>query len=86
MVRCCCPGSGRRKSRWRNLDRFPYLGTKRRERLKMSEETKTCCEKGKDPKTCDAEQVKECHGETEKHACGEAEKACGDNAAEKKCG
>ena len=86
MVRCCCRGSGRRKSRWRNLDSFRYSVAKGRERLKMCEETKTCCEKGKDPKTCDAEQIKECHGEAEKHACGEAAKhACGE-AAEKKCG
>ncbi len=27
------------------------------------------CEKGKDPKTCSAEQIKKCHGETKKHAC-----------------
>ena len=26
------------------------------------------CEKGKDPKTCSAEQIKKCHG-TAKHAC-----------------
>ena len=34
-------------------------------------EPKTC-EKGKDPKTCTTEQVKECHGETKKHECEEA--------------
>jgi len=26
------------------------------------------CEKGKDPKSCSAEQIKKCHGTT-KHAC-----------------
>lgn len=54
--------------------------------MKMSEETKTCCEKGRDPKTCDAAQIKECHGETEKHACGEAKKTCCEDSAEKQCG
>jgi len=27
------------------------------------------CEKGKDPKTCSPQQVKECHGDTAKHPC-----------------
>jgi hypothetical protein len=27
------------------------------------------CEKGKDPKTCSAEQIKKCHGATKKHGC-----------------
>ncbi len=26
------------------------------------------CEKGKDPKSCSAEQIRECHGDAE-HAC-----------------
>ncbi len=30
------------------------------------------CEKGKDPKTCTPEQIKECHGDTAKHPCGES--------------
>jgi hypothetical protein len=34
-------------------------------------EPKTC-EKGKDPKTCTPEQIKECHGDTKKHECEEA--------------
>ena len=28
------------------------------------------CEKGKDPKTCSPEQIKECHGDTAIHPCG----------------
>ena len=28
------------------------------------------CEKGKDPKKCTAEQIRECHGEAAKHPCG----------------
>jgi hypothetical protein len=31
------------------------------------------CEKGKDPKTCSAEQIRECHGEASEHPC-ESEK------------
>ena len=27
------------------------------------------CEKGKDPKSCSAAQVKKCHGTTKKHIC-----------------
>jgi hypothetical protein len=27
------------------------------------------CEKGKDPKTCSPEQIKECHGDVKQHAC-----------------
>ncbi len=27
------------------------------------------CEKGKDPKKCTPEQIKECHGETAEHNC-----------------
>ncbi len=27
------------------------------------------CEKGKDPKECTPEQIKECHGDTAKHPC-----------------
>ena len=27
------------------------------------------CEKGKDPKTCTPEQIKECHGDDPKHSC-----------------
>jgi hypothetical protein len=34
----------------------------------MSEATKKC-EKGKDPKTCSPEQIKECHGESTAHPC-----------------
>ena len=34
----------------------------------MAESTKTC-EKGKDPKTCSPEQIKECHGDTATHPC-----------------
>jgi hypothetical protein len=37
-------------------------------------EPKTC-EKGKDPKTCTAEQVKECHGDAREHACAAPAKA-----------
>jgi len=51
----------------------------------MCEATKTC-EKGRDPKTCSAEQIKECHGEVEKHPCCEDQKACCAEAAEKTCG
>ena len=29
------------------------------------------CEKGKDPKTCTEEQIKECHGDSAKHSCVE---------------
>jgi hypothetical protein len=27
------------------------------------------CEKGKDPRTCTPEQIKECHGEAAEHSC-----------------
>jgi hypothetical protein len=27
------------------------------------------CEKGKDPKTCPPEQIKECHGDVATHPC-----------------
>ena len=27
------------------------------------------CEKGKDPKKCGPEQIRECHGEAAKHSC-----------------
>jgi len=27
------------------------------------------CEKGKDPKSCTPEQIRECHGEAAKHPC-----------------
>jgi len=30
------------------------------------------CEKGKDPKTCGPEQIKECHGDTATHPCESA--------------
>ncbi len=33
-------------------------------------EPKTC-EKGRDPKTCSEEQIKECHGDSSKHSCEE---------------
>ena len=36
----------------------------------MPESSKKC-QKGKDPKTCSPEQIKECHGETETHSCCE---------------
>jgi hypothetical protein len=32
------------------------------------------CEKGKDPKTCSPEQIKECHGDAITHPCGSGEK------------
>ncbi len=32
------------------------------------------CEKGKDPKKCTDEQVKECHGDVKEHECVAAEK------------
>ena len=32
------------------------------------------CEKGKDPKACTAEQIKECHGDAPKHECAAAAK------------
>ena len=32
------------------------------------------CEKGKDPKTCSPEQIKECHGDTATHPCGSGDK------------
>ncbi len=35
----------------------------------MPAETKKC-EKGKDPRTCTPEQIKECHGEVAVHPCG----------------
>lgn len=31
------------------------------------------CERGKDPKTCTAEQIKECHGDDAEHECAAAE-------------
>jgi len=34
----------------------------------MSEAVKQC-EKGEDPKTCTAEQIRKCHGDTDKHSC-----------------
>jgi hypothetical protein len=37
----------------------------------MAEATEKC-EKGKDPKKCTPEQIKECHGDTAKHPCGSA--------------
>ena len=33
------------------------------------------CEKGKDPKTCTAEQVKECHGDAREHECAATAKS-----------
>jgi len=33
------------------------------------------CEKGKDPKTCTAEQVKECHGDARDHECAATAKS-----------
>ena len=27
------------------------------------------CERGKDPKTCSPEQIRECHGSDRKHPC-----------------
>ena len=33
------------------------------------------CEKGKDPKTCTPEQVKECHGDAPVHSCTAPAKA-----------
>ena len=32
-------------------------------------ETSKKCEKGKDPKTCSPEQIRECHGDTAVHPC-----------------
>lgn len=34
----------------------------------MSQAVKKC-EKGKDPKKCTPEQVRECHGDVKKHPC-----------------
>jgi hypothetical protein len=33
------------------------------------------CEKGKDPKTCSPQQIKECHGDVKEHACVAAVKS-----------
>jgi hypothetical protein len=33
------------------------------------------CDKGKDPKKCSPEEIKECHGEAKKHPCEGAEKS-----------
>jgi hypothetical protein len=42
-----------------------------------SRQTAKKCEKGKDPKTCTPEQIKECHGNTAKHPCeAPASKGC----------
>ena len=35
------------------------------------------CEKGKDPKTCSPEQIKECHGEGAGHPCEAGGKPAG---------
>jgi len=34
----------------------------------MAQATKKC-EKGKDPKKCTPEQIRECHGDAPKHPC-----------------
>jgi len=39
----------------------------------MSDEKKKC-EKGKDPKCCTPEQIKQCHGEAAVHTCGKSSK------------
>jgi hypothetical protein len=31
------------------------------------------CEKGKDPKECPPEQIKECHGDSAEHPCATSE-------------
>jgi hypothetical protein len=36
--------------------------------IAVSQATKKC-EKGKDPKKCTSEQIKECHGEAAEHSC-----------------
>ena len=35
---------------------------------------KEVCDKGKKPKECTPEQIKECHGDAKKHACEEEKK------------
>jgi len=47
----------------------PAQRANRREVLEMSKDAKKC-EKGKDPKKCGPEQIRECHGEAAKHSCG----------------
>jgi hypothetical protein len=41
--------------------------------IAVSQATKKC-EKGKDPKKCTPEQIKECHGEAAEHSCGKKAK------------
>ncbi len=40
----------------------------------MTSESENLCEKGKDPKTCSPEQIKECHGDVAEHPCEQEEK------------
>ena len=40
----------------------------------MCKEKKSKCERGKDPKTCSPEQIKECHGDTKEHCCEKTDK------------
>ena len=52
--------------------RMTFCGERKRS-LAMCECCKPkTCEKGKDPKECTPEQVKECHGDTDKHNCEQA--------------
>ena len=45
---------------------------------KAAEQEAEKCEKGKDPKTCTPEQIRECHGEAAEHPCEEKPaKECG---------
>ena len=36
--------------------------------------SKEKCDKGKDPKKCSPEQIKECHGDVKEHPCAEKSK------------
>lgn len=47
-----------------------FLGNLKKEEESMCKE-KEKCHKGKDPKECSEEQIKECHGDSKKHECEE---------------
>ncbi len=42
----------------------------------MCKEKENICEKGKDPKTCTPEQIRECHGDAREHCCEKTEDDC----------
>ena len=62
-------------TRWISVIRLRMLNTVRvcGRSLAMCECCKPkTCEKGKDPKTCTEERIKECDGDSSKHTCTEA--------------